>query len=224
MKLVQAIPFLEAEEKKTPRLSDADIERADAMADDVARRSWRASRIATRILIERVGGADFQRAPFEIEPGGRPVLVGGPQFSVSHTAGVALIAISKEVPVGVDIEARTRPLRMSLDRRKRIADAAGRYAPPLQLSASSEADVLTAWVLLEAAAKARGIGIGRLLTEEGVVGGSKTASAKSPPHRLATKLLSVEGGYVAAIAAERLPDALELRRFPHGEIDAIAPG
>jgi len=222
--LVEAAPHLETEEEKTTRLSHADVERAAGMADAEARRSWRAARIATRILLERVSGTGLRRVPFEIEPGGRPVLAEGPHFSISHTSGIALIAVSKRAAVGVDIEAKSRSLKMSGNRRKRIIEAAGRYAPQAPLSPQIDADVLIAWVQLEAAAKALGIGIGRLLTDEGVVGGAKGTREKHPERALMTKTLSVAPDYVAAIAAAYLPDTLTADHFPYGSIDAFLAG
>jgi 4'-phosphopantetheinyl transferase len=221
--LVRAEAFLAAEEERTPRLSVADHERARAIADIQAQRLWCASRIATRIVIERFGGERFRGVAFQIDPGGRPVLGdGGPQFSVSHTNGAALIAVSMDMAVGVDLEAKTRMLHMSNDRRQRIIRAAERLGPqPRLLGAENDGDVIAAWVQLEAVAKALGIGIGRLLTEEGVVGGSKSKSGAPTDYRLAVQALSVENAYIAAIAAPRIPEDLKVESFPHADIAAF---
>src|SRR3569833_1268387 len=68
-----AAPLAE-EEARRPRLSVADEQRADAIAEERTRRLWRASRIATRIVLERVGGQRLRRLVFSIEKDGRPVL------------------------------------------------------------------------------------------------------------------------------------------------------
>ncbi|MET1047227.1 MAG: hypothetical protein ABWX70_11085, partial [Hyphomicrobium sp.] len=201
------------EETRTPRLSADDNVRADTMADREARRLWRAARIATRIVLERVIGESVRGVPFRIEPGGRPVLPdGGAHFSVSHSAGSALIAVAREMAVGVDIEEKARILKMSKDRRTRVLDAVARLqgTPP---RSSADADVLEAWVQLEAIAKARGTGIGRLLTEEGVIGGkAKSPAVTDAPDNFAVKLLTVEG-FVAAIAAARLSADIVVESF-----------
>lgn len=70
--LIKSVAFLEAEEEATPRLSASDDERASAMADREAARLWRATRIATRIVLERAGGEAIRRLNFEIEAYGPP--------------------------------------------------------------------------------------------------------------------------------------------------------
>ncbi|MFT3731296.1 MAG: phosphopantetheinyl transferase [Hyphomicrobium sp.] len=223
--LAHASPVLEAEEKRTTRLSADDIARADAMADTDARRFWRASRIATRIALERVGGTSLRRVAFRIERSGRPVIAGeGPHFSISHTGHAALIAIAKSMAIGVDLEERGRKLRMSVDRRQRIAQAAQRLGVHMPLSAEDDGDILTAWVQLEAIAKALGVGIGRLLTEQGVVGGPRSTRANSTAPPLAVRALSIDAEYVGAIAAERLPKVLAVKPFPLTQMDTFLRG
>jgi 4'-phosphopantetheinyl transferase len=212
--LIRFAEDLAREETRTPRLSADDNARAEAMVDHDARRLWRAARIATRIVLERVVGESVRAVPFRIEPGGRPVLAdGGAHFSVSHSAGAALIAVAREMAVGVDIERKARIPKMSEDRRSRVLDAAARFQGTPARS-GADADVLEAWVQLEAIAKARGTGIGRLLTEEGVIGGkAKSPAAIDAPDAFAVKLLTVDEGFVAAIAAPRLPNDIVVESF-----------
>ena len=220
--LVRARLFLEAEEDRTPRLSAADRERADGMADGEIRALWRTSRIATRIALERVGGVSLRGVAFQIEPGGRPVLGNGaPHFSVSHTDGAALIAISKEIGIGVDLEKADRSLKMSPNRLNRIVQAAERFSPHVE----NNSDILLPWiwVQLEAAAKALGIGIGQLLIEEGVIGRMEK-NARSAERTLAVRTLSLDTDYVGAVAALRLPDDMMVEPFPHDSVDALLGG
>jgi 4'-phosphopantetheinyl transferase len=181
-------------------------------------------RIATRIVLERSGGVGLRKMDFEIEAGGRPRLRSSElHFSVSHSGEGALIAVSKEIPVGVDLE-KKRMLMMSDDRRRRIIAAAERLADQRSLSPDSDGDVLIAWVCLEAAAKARGTGIGRLLTEQGVVGGKAEDRAQSAAGTLAIRSLVVPDDYVAAIAAERLPESIAVLRFPTDNLSEFIAG
>lgn len=219
--LVKAAALLEAEEEATPRLSVSDNVRHSAMADREAGRLWRASRIATRIALERTGGPGLRRSDFEIEAGGRPKLAGAPHFNVSHTGEAALIVVSKEIPVGVDLERKERRLRMSDERRQRIIAAAQRMGSDQALSAASDTDVVVAWVRLEAAAKALGTGIGRLLTEEGVVGGKRNERPQGSGYALEIRDLVVGDDYVAAVAAERLPERIEVLSFPADDFDGF---
>lgn len=219
--LAKAASLLEAEETATPRLSASDNDRVASKSGDAeGRRLWRTSRIATRIVLERAGGAGTRQVDFEIEPGGRPRLpTGSPWFNVSHTGEAALIAVSKTAPVGVDLERKNRSLKMSGDRRQRIIAAAGRLGSEQQLSAARDADVMTAWVRLEAAAKALGIGIGRLLTEQGVVGGKEECVS----YALEVRTLDLGDDYIGAIAAERLPGNIRVFPFPADDLTGFIP-
>ncbi len=213
--LVRSHALLDAEEQRTPRLSNADRARAEAMAGDSDRcRLWRAARIATRIVLERSGGAELRNLDFEIEAGGRPGLrASGLHFSVSHSGDGALIAVSNEMPIGVDLE-KKRTLAMTVERRRRLIAAAERLVDRRSLSASSDEDVLVAWVCLEAAAKTHGTGIGRLLTDEGVIGGQIGGRAHASAGAFQIRSLTVSDDYVAAIAAARLPEKIAVLPIP----------
>jgi len=207
--------LLDREEAITPRLSTSDRHRVDRLYGDPERQChWRAARIATRIVLERSAGPGVRGAEFEIASGGRPSLGAAfPHFNVSHTANVALIAVCQSSPVGVDIEC-LRTLKMSLERRRRIITAAADITRFVGADPDSDVDVLKAWVRLEAVAKARGSGIGVLLTEEGVIGGTGKVARNLEQASPATASLDVEAPYIAAVAADTLPAKVGLRRFP----------
>ncbi len=172
--------YLDLEERATPRLSTCDSERAIRMSAHSPNegRAWRTARVATRIVLERWIGPEIRGRAFALEPGGRPHLGSGAvAFSLSHSGSFALIAVARHGTIGADIE-QVRPLRMSDERRARIVSAARRLSPSCSpiaapLSAYGEADVLQAWVRLEAIAKASGLGIAHLLTKTGVIGDGK---------------------------------------------------
>jgi 4'-phosphopantetheinyl transferase len=223
--LAKSAALLDAEENAIPRLSASDNARASSMAaDGEGRRLWRSARIATRIVLERAGGVGLRRLDFEIEEGGRPRLAqGAPFFNVSHTGEAAVIVVSKEMPVGIDLERKQRNLNMSVKRRQRIIAAAERLHPNRPLSTASDTDVVVAWVRLEAAAKALGTGIGRLLTEEGVIGGKRKNRAQSSRYALEIRDLPVGDDYVAAVAAKRLPEIFEVLSFPANDLHGFIP-
>jgi 4'-phosphopantetheinyl transferase len=212
--LSAASDLIEAAERDVPRLSADDCARVESLAHDPERhRTWRALRIATRIVLERFAGTAFRKRDFEIEDYGRPSLgAEAPYFSVSRTGHVALVAVSKAAAVGIDIE-QVRPLSMTEDRRRRVLAASARLnggLPPSQ--PLDDARVLEAWVCLEAGAKVRGTGIGPLLTEEGVVGGQPDASVLKSEFEI--RKLDIPRGYVAAVAAKSLPPELPVVPFP----------
>lgn len=224
--LLQASSALEAEESTTPRLSSIERDRfmSRSTSDPRAAQTWRLSRIALRIVLERWAGNDIRQSTFEIEHGGRPRLLSGcPHFSLSHTGDVALIAISKHSAIGIDIE-QERTLNMSDVRRSKLISAA------MLLAALNEAgsthlvknlddhSVLKAWVQLEAVAKASGMGIGRLLTDLSAKSSADDNEILVEPlvgHRLCVRDIDVGPRYFAATAAVALPDTLHVNHFPH---------
>lgn len=177
-------PALFALEAETPRLSDEDEARIARLADANARDQRRAAHIALRLMLERHAGPWVRRLPYARSSSGKPTLstevdAGGtasepaaegalratPHFSLSHTAGHALIVVSGSGPWGIDIE-RERTPRISGERRLAIERAAIELAggAPLPEDAGRDARFLTAWVRLEAVAKADGLGVGAHLS------------------------------------------------------------
>ncbi|WP_409420638.1 4'-phosphopantetheinyl transferase superfamily protein [Pseudaeromonas sp. ZJS20] len=61
--------------------------------------------LGLRCLLGQMRGEHPSALRFEVGENGKPTLVGGPHFSLSHAAGYALLAISTQAPVGVDLEA-----------------------------------------------------------------------------------------------------------------------
>jgi 4'-phosphopantetheinyl transferase len=96
------------------------------------------------------------------QAGGKPYLAGNDQaleFNLSHTKGMALLAVCAHRPVGVDIEvvrAVADPLRLA----RRVMDQASIDA--LQATADTEHRLqlfLDLWTQLEARQKTHGLGI-----------------------------------------------------------------
>ena len=220
--LAAARGLLEADEAQTPRLASDETARfnhkGSALGDDDAR-DWRAAHIALRIILERETSTALRGVAYDRAPGGRPRiprslgLARSPEFSLAHAGATALIGVSHDDVVGVDIE-MPRDIRMSDERRARVISAAVRLAPELALPEDSDARLLQAWVRLEAIAKATGLGIGRILTEAGAVGGSKSESSEAAPsHGFRVADLAVGPDRFAAVAAPRLPQNSAIHTF-----------
>jgi phosphopantetheinyl transferase len=212
---------LEDAERQTPRLSPDQIERYENRAsldrEDAA--LWRLAHIALRVALERHAGEGARRTPYAIEAGGRPYLLadahlhGQPHFSLAHAGPYALIAISHAGPAGVDLETE-RQLNVSAERRQRIEAVAARLAPDGPLPKDPDARFLQAWVRLEAAAKASGAGIGRILTGAGIVGGAQVQPGVTSAYPGEVRDLVIGSGCFAAIAAAELPPILTVEDFP----------
>lgn len=235
--LGRSLAALEACEAAEPRLSDQDVHRFSDIRDRGHRQQRRAAAIALRLLLARVAGdGRFDRVAFTQQPTGKPELPsdllthGEIAFSLSHAQDLGLIAVSRSGPIGVDIEGQ-RQLHMSPARRQAIVAAAARVAIEATFGdAAEDCNVLRAWVCLEAYAKARGCGIGQVLTDAGVlspsVGAQRAASSAGvawPPREgLAVCGLALPGGHgeqgpwFAAVAAPAAMVAVmaPVRMFP----------
>ncbi len=210
-------------ERRTPRLSDWDRQNASTMADAKAAAQWLAAHIALRLLLERAVGARWRGMPFVRGVGIRPYLQGAPvAFSLSHVAGLALIALAPNGDIGIDLE-RLRPVHVRPPRRGLIETAGAALDPGEALPNDADAKFLQAWVRLEAFAKAQGGGIGRLLTQLGIVGGRDieredllraVEAARERAEANAVHDLDLGQGLFGAVALPASQAALEVRWLP----------
>jgi 4'-phosphopantetheinyl transferase len=178
--VARAAPALAENERRCPRLSHDEEARAAAMPDPREAVIWRTTRIALRLLLESVAGADMRRVPFAAGAAGKPRLArhrGALDFSLSHCGGDILIAIAGAGPVGIDLE-RLRAVSMEAERRRALIAAAAALVPAsIPDEDPTDAHLLQAWVRLEALAKARGCGIGLLFRDFGLSGGRRQGAA-----------------------------------------------
>lgn len=228
--LDKAAAALTAIEAATPRLSEDILRRLHQMSDDDARRERRLAHIALRILLETRLGPGIRGTPFERSASGKPSLASsGASFSLAHTRGLALIALGDSGPLGVDIE-RTRDVRMPEARRAPIEREAVALAAGAPLTGlDSDTRFLSAWVRIEAAAKAQGHGVGPLLerlrpdrpvepSPEGVEGWD--------PGSIVVHDVGIFDGIFAALACPAGQELPLLRHFPQtaAEIDSLLLG
>ena len=133
--------------------------------------------------------------PIGVGAHGKPCCNGGPEFNLSHSGDLILLALHPSRPVGVDVE-QARP---DLDWRpiaRRVLPAAETEALE-RLAAggvsSAAADgFLRAWCRLEAGLKARGLGL---------------AGLGDSPQGLMVWEVAVPAGYRAAVALMAHPAA-----------------
>jgi len=92
-------------------LSDEEKERAMRFKEDRHRQLWTGYRAALRILLGARLGLHANSVPLILDDHGKPRLAppfGDLHFNLSHCDELALIAVSNDGPVGVDLEAITR--------------------------------------------------------------------------------------------------------------------
>lgn len=145
----------------------------------------RTAAIALRLALARRIGSAPARRPFAIAAAGKPSLPGsGVAFSLAHTGGAALIALSTAGLVGVDIE-RERPVAITVARRAAIETAAAAIADGIAGIAGDDRRFLAGWTALEAVAKASGAGIAAVLADLGARHGDHAGCGVDAraPHR-----------------------------------------
>jgi 4'-phosphopantetheinyl transferase len=164
-------------------------------------------RAALREILARYTGLGASGLRFDYGPHGKPALAGSAiAFNVSHSGDLAVIAISGEGPVGVDVE-QVRPVEgmeaiaarfFSLEER----DALAALAPDERTHAFYQA-----WTRKEAMLKATGHGLSRALDHDTVSLGADVAprvlAVAGAPGEVATWQVAEVGlgaGYVGAIA------------------------
>lgn len=143
-------------------LSAAERQRHDALRQPADRERFLLGRGALRRLLGAWLALPPAAVPIEVGPHGKPGCPGGPEFNLSHSGDLILLALHPSRPVGVDVE-QARP---DLDWRP----IARRVLPPAEAQAlerraaleggGAAADAfLTAWCRLEARLKAGGEGL-----------------------------------------------------------------
>lgn len=140
-------------------LTDDERSRADRFVMERDRDRFTVARAFLRDVLGRHLGIRADRVRFRLQPAGKPLLEGGHlRFNLSHSGDRALLAVTLDREVGVDLEA-LRPLR----------DAcllAERYFAPGEIAtlrsvpaAGRDAAFLRCWTLKEAYVKGVGGGL-----------------------------------------------------------------
>jgi 4'-phosphopantetheinyl transferase len=136
-------------------LSDAERERAHQLRPTVWRHDFVLSHYATREILARYTATDPAAVEFQRGAHGKPKAAGLVEFSLSHTEGLALVAVSA-AEVGVDVEmTRQTPLAEGLISRCLTA------AEQAAVAASNDTTTafLRYWTAKESYLKGLGIGL-----------------------------------------------------------------
>lgn len=201
-------------------LSEAERSRAARFATDALRDRWLHGHCAMRSILARELRVDPRAVAYGRGPHGKPFVAeptgGGVEFSYSDAGDLALLAVSRAGPVGVDVESIQRHVEVD-------AIAESRFAPP-------ERDALRAltgpersgrfsriWARKEAALKATGEGLssGLAKVEVPIAAALSAATPFAIPgstSRWTLEDLDVAPGYVAALVRPE-PSALKRASF-----------
>jgi 4'-phosphopantetheinyl transferase len=170
-------------------LSEDEVVRANRFRFEKDRIRWIRARSSLRLILSRYAGDDPRNLCFAYGKNGKPALLPFTQieFNLSHSGDWAVIAISRSVPVGVDIERIRADVEMApLLRRLGEVDL-----PPSQL------ELYQAWTRREARTKASG-----------------GALFEKPEENIRAIDINAPAGYAAAVALEGYAPMAEYRSLP----------
>lgn len=129
--------------------------------------------VATRAALRRLLAPQVKTAPeallFATNAYGKPFLQSKTkiEFNVSHAGGFALIAVSRDRCVGVDIEWADRPIDVNSMARYVFSPMERQYAQKTQRT------FMLRWVAKESALKALGLGISEHLQSVSIISGNR---------------------------------------------------
>lgn len=235
--------WLDALQAETPRLDQGTTARLNRMSATASRHTRRRAHIALRLVLERHLGPRIRETEFLLSPSGRPSLPGQDlDFSLSHTEGAALIALTTRSAVGVDIERSSRTISLPSERQQQVLWAGSSLVDateeplhqPLDLSVATAGPthdaLLRSWVRLEAYAKAEGQGVGAVLErlrrhpaansdpkKALTVGQDKAASPFSPS--IQVQDICVGANYFAALAVAGPFDHLTMKSLSSATVE-----
>jgi 4'-phosphopantetheinyl transferase len=178
-------------------LGPSERARAEQIADIALSELYIAAHVGLRTILIQRCGTKIAGHEFAVTPSGKPFLPGGPDFNISRSGSLGLVAVSDGSCVGVDIE-RTRPIA--------INHWPIRY-PVLRLFATSAdydepGTFLLGWVRLEAWCKRRALALGSLLDrhEDDLFQDGEEIGKFDPASELIQ--LNVPSGYLACCACD----------------------
>ena len=156
--LLTAIPEGDAD----AHLSPDERTRAGRFHFSVDRKRFAVTRGLLRVILGRCAGVDPAAFVFSYGAAGKPAIADPPDarrftFNVSHSADVALIAVAREHPVGVDVE-RLREIEV-LELARRFFSKAEIDAVQSVAGAERQRMFFSCWTRKESVLKACGAGL-----------------------------------------------------------------
>lgn len=182
-------------------LSAPERERAAAFTVEAGRVRYVRTRLALRRILGGLLGVEPAALAIDLGPGGKPVLADAAlEFNHAHTDGLALVAVARGTPVGIDVE-RT-------GRRADGGAIADRFYSEEERgflgNQPTEAAFLEIWTRKEAVLKATGEGIAGGLKECVVVAEGRWLDRVACCGRVyGVRGVAVPEGFVAALAVAR---------------------
>lgn len=186
-------------------LDDSERSRAAALRFEHLRRRFVVAHGRLRQLLGGVLELPADRVVLSTGSHGKPA-VDGAAFSLSHSGGHGLVAITRDGQLGVDLEATGAEPEASL--LGQVLTAAERRAFAELPAAQRAAVFYRIWVRKEAVLKATGLGLSEPMTAFGVPPGDGPVTLPGTGPDLWVQGVHAPTGYCAALAWSRRPDRL----------------
>lgn len=186
-------------------LDDSERARAAALRFEHLRSRFVVAHGRLRQLLGGVLGLPADRVVLSAGPHGKPA-VDGAAFSLSHSGGHGLVALTRDGQLGVDLERTGAEPETSL--LGQVLTAAERRALAELPAAQRAAAFCRVWVRKEAVLKATGVGLSEPMTAFGVPPGDGPIALPGSAPDLWVQGVPAPTGYCAALAWSRRPDRL----------------
>lgn len=198
-------------------LDDGERARAGAFVHAHDQMAFVAAHALKRLVLARMYPGQALR--FVTNAFGKPFVADGAalQFNLSHTTGMAAVAVSSRTPVGIDVEARGSALRYRDAMRSVLSSV---ELAELESASDWEQAFLALWTAKEAVIKAEGKGLslplaGIAIHPDRGIGPSRSWTlwrSRPTPH------------HVLAVAWDGSDDAVDLHALCADELTALVPG
>ncbi|EGV18539.1 4'-phosphopantetheinyl transferase family protein [Thiocapsa marina] len=218
-------------ERITSVLSDQELARANAFRDHVHRRRFMIGRGALRGLLGNL--MDKNPAALDVrvgKPFGKPDVLGGPAFNLSHSDGHLLIGIAPEGRLGVDVEVARQVVDvMAL---ARDCCSAQERIGLLKLDPEDRSHAfLRIWTLKESLLKAIGTGLSAPPNQVSMalshLEGSQLVDSNTNaigPAFWCVRAVELTEGLIAAVSWDRTDFALRRSFFGSGAARSVLQG
>ena len=150
-------------------LAPAEQQRWEALRLPEDRERFLRGRGALRRLLGAWRDEPPEAVPIGVGAHGKPCCTGGPEFNLSHSGDLILLAVHQQRPVGVDVEQQRPGMAWRPIARRVLPPAEWQALEALATAAEQEAAeqeaaeaFLLAWCRLEARLKAQGLGLAGL--------------------------------------------------------------
>jgi 4'-phosphopantetheinyl transferase len=217
----------QAMERWRPVLSASEWERAMRFRLHADQARFSVTRGVLRTLLGRYLQMPGSAIRFSANEYGKPATDGEIKFNVAHSGDYALLAFTREIEVGVDVE-RMSGDRVASDLARRVLSAKEYERFAALADSERETTFFQIWTLKEAVLKALGSGLSiapeclevAFYPDEPRLLGCSAKEIHDVNEWTVRSVSIGDDGYAAAVAVRRKEPLIELKRFTESDLPA----